>query len=589
MMRIPALRSALHPTLSAALSAALVAALVAGLSFTVPLAAQGDADGAETFLDRVEVNVVNVEVFVTDRQGRRVAGLTRDDFSVEVDGEPVALSNFYAAAERSAIAASAATADLDTGGGPAAEPTAGEPAPADGGQPLFLAVYFDHVNLTAGSRKRVLEEARTLAHQQAAAGNPVSLFGYGGSLRAVTPFTRNLAALDAGFEELAKAATRRQLANLELSRALRGIVGAQSGGGPLGGGADGAGPPPLQDTLEVERYRQARSEEAVAAYRALGEAVRSLGGLPGRRALLYVGEGIPRSPGAELMSFVEGTQSVLAARRYDLSRHYRDVIEQANAHGVTLYTLDARGPGEDFGLSAANPDSVALAAGADFDHTRDLNLQEPLLDMADATGGDAILNTLAFEDAFERLEADFATYYSLGFASPYEGGGDFHRIEVVVRGAGLTVRHRHGYVDKPIEERVADRARSFLLQAWESNPLGVELQFGEAKKAKRRWRVPILVRVPAASVVLLPQGDRRIGSLRLMVLVQDDEGNLSDLTRLPARIEVPAAAYEAGHPGDLGYQVELEMKAGPAALVVAVWDEVGGGESYVFQRVEVGG
>lgn len=545
-----------------------------------------DASATDTFLDRVEVNVVNVEVFVTDGQGQRVAGLTRDDFRVTVDGKPVELSNFFAAAEQVAPPAAAGTIDLPTG------ETVVEPIVAqtvEGGQQLFLAVYFDHVNLTPGSRKRVLDEARDLAREQAVAGNLVSLFGYNGSIEAVTPFTSSLAELDAGFDQLAKTATRRQIANLELARALRGILDAQNDV-DLIGGAPGPDSAPFQDTLEVERYRQARSEEAIAAYRALGQAVSSLGGLPGRKALIYVGEGIPKSPGMELLSFVERAENPveLESRRYDLSRFSREVIEQANAHGVTLYTLDARGTGENFGQSAEFDDFVALAAGPEFDQTRDLNLQEPLLDMALATGGNAILNTFNFDGAFERLEEDFVAYYSLGFPSPFESEGEYHQIEVKVPGRGFTVRHRNGFFDKTTVERIADRARSFLLQSWESNPLGVQLQFGEPKKQKRRWRVPLLVRVPAASVVLLPQGERRVGKLQLMVLVQDEEGRVSDLTRLPAVIEVPVEAYEAAHAEDLGYRVELEMRGGPSSLVVAVWDEVGGGESYVFQRVTVG-
>ncbi|HYG61022.1 MAG TPA: hypothetical protein VEL74_00450, partial [Thermoanaerobaculia bacterium] len=39
-----------------------------------------EAAREETFFDSVEVRVVNVEVFVTGRDGKRITGLTRDDF-----------------------------------------------------------------------------------------------------------------------------------------------------------------------------------------------------------------------------------------------------------------------------------------------------------------------------------------------------------------------------------------------------------------------------------------------------------------------------------------------------------------------------
>ena len=50
-----------------------------------------------SFFAPVVVSVVNVEVFATDAKGRPVAGLTADDFEILEDGEPLPISNFYAA------------------------------------------------------------------------------------------------------------------------------------------------------------------------------------------------------------------------------------------------------------------------------------------------------------------------------------------------------------------------------------------------------------------------------------------------------------------------------------------------------------
>src|SRR5689334_8108116 len=56
-------------------------------------------DSGQTFFESIDVNVVNVEVYVTDRDGKRVQGLTRDDFQVLEDGKPVEITNFYAVSE----------------------------------------------------------------------------------------------------------------------------------------------------------------------------------------------------------------------------------------------------------------------------------------------------------------------------------------------------------------------------------------------------------------------------------------------------------------------------------------------------------
>ena len=57
----------------------------------------------------VEVRVVDVDVVVTDKAGRRVTRLTRNDFEVLEDGKPQTIPNFDE--ERGVAAALAASID----------------------------------------------------------------------------------------------------------------------------------------------------------------------------------------------------------------------------------------------------------------------------------------------------------------------------------------------------------------------------------------------------------------------------------------------------------------------------------------------
>ncbi len=69
----------------------------------------------ESFLESIEVNVVNLLVWVTDKRGNPIAGLSRDDFELFEDGRRVGISNFFAV----------------EGGKPRALPTPTELAPGD--------------------------------------------------------------------------------------------------------------------------------------------------------------------------------------------------------------------------------------------------------------------------------------------------------------------------------------------------------------------------------------------------------------------------------------------------------------------------
>ena len=72
---------------------------VVGMAMLVGLALPALAQDAPAsdFFETVDVNVVNVEVYVTDKEGNPVPGLTQDDFVLLEDGDPVEISNFYAA------------------------------------------------------------------------------------------------------------------------------------------------------------------------------------------------------------------------------------------------------------------------------------------------------------------------------------------------------------------------------------------------------------------------------------------------------------------------------------------------------------
>lgn len=78
---------------AAALPALLVALFLAA---ALPGRAQAPEPPAETFAEEVSLEVVNVEVHVTDRQGRPVLGLTREDFRLFEDGQEVAIEYFTA-------------------------------------------------------------------------------------------------------------------------------------------------------------------------------------------------------------------------------------------------------------------------------------------------------------------------------------------------------------------------------------------------------------------------------------------------------------------------------------------------------------
>jgi hypothetical protein len=152
------------------------------------------------------------------------------------------------------------------------------------------------------------------------------------------------------------------------------------------------------------------------------------------------------------------------------------------------------------------------------------------------------------------------------------------------------VRHRAGFVDKPQEQRVADRTLSSLILGLEKNPLGISVEFGEARKeGRRKYLLPVLVRIPFRQVTLLSSGEQRQGRLRIYIAAIDEEEGLSDVQEIPYPISVSAEQAEAGQDREIGYASELMIRPGLPKVAVGVWDELSGVESFVHKQARVGG
>ncbi|MEM7588006.1 MAG: hypothetical protein AAF560_31750, partial [Acidobacteriota bacterium] len=107
---------------------------------------------AQPFSESIDVDIVNLDVVVTDKQGKPITGLTREDFTIFEDGEPMELTNF-SAIER---AAGEAEAGED-------EAAIGDPAAADlpeQDRPFNLVIFVDNLNMRPENRKALFENLR---------------------------------------------------------------------------------------------------------------------------------------------------------------------------------------------------------------------------------------------------------------------------------------------------------------------------------------------------------------------------------------------------------------------------------------------
>lgn len=562
--------------------------LLAGLA---PLGAQpapGD-DALETFGETVAVEVVNVEVWVTDRQGRPVTGLTREDFELLVDGE---------AAEIRYLAELPGSA----GAGPEDASAPADPGPAEvvpEEELLHVVVYVDDWNLRPEDRNRVLGDLRGFLARELRPGERVMVVLHdGSSLSIAQQFTGDLEVLGRSLDRIERRAAQGIQLDSERSRAIEQIADEFLAAGELSGRVAVAGDvctnawPGMENAFRT--HAAAVASHAQGAVAGLTSVLQSLAGVPGSKVLLYVGNGLPDQAGIDLFEFLRHlcphSESDANNLRwaYDLNPIYSDVVDRANAHGIVLYALEADGRADGPGSAPSVHQGLRMPMHAV--RLRESSLDATLSRMAEETGGRALLDASDFDAAFGEISQDLRHYYSLGFAPEHGGDGAKHRLEVRVPGErGLRVRHREAYVDKPFEQRLVERVYAVVGLADERNPLGVRVETGDPVPGEGGGlQVPIRLWVPLEAITLVPEGELSRGSLRVLLAVPGPDGSLQGVRQKLVAVEiVPGAegdAPEGAAPAKL-VEVGLELPAGRHQIAVAVRDELAGVASFLRHEV----
>src|SRR5664280_2119640 len=268
-----------------------------------------------------------------------------------------------------------------------------------------------------------------------------------------------------------------------------------------------------------------------------------------RKVVVLISPGFPRAenvPIYRLYDFFRET-SPAEYRNVGLIEHAAQLASELE---YTMYTLDPSGTNvNDVDASHGRPPRFTDIANVRF--WREADRKDNLIRAAQLTGGEAIFTSDAGA-ALADLDRLTASYYSLAFQPGHAGDGKEHTLRVEVSGRpGLQLAYRTSYVDRPAEQREAERARAALLTGETANPLGVELilakptsKFHFAAQGMRLYRMNAEVRIPYAHLTMLPRGDVAWGQVQVVVVATDERGNLSDLAHQRIPIEISAAKLE---------------------------------------------
>jgi VWFA-related protein len=529
------------------------AGLMLGLSSAVALVAQ--APPSTRVADSIQVNVVNLDVFVTDKNGQPMTGLTKEDFEILEDSKPVPITNFYAENRAEAPKEAAATS--------AAPKVADRPLD----QRLRLVVYVDDVNLSAATRDNILGKVSEFLHRELVPGDEVMLVRYDLKLDIRRAFTADLAQVDSDLAAISQLSS--DIRKFEQSRrqALEDIIGSMEGD--------------IYEPALVETRLMAWGEQESGVIKrtltALDSVVSWLAGVPGRKAILYVSDGLALAPGHDLFAaFADGPRGVTGIsiteritpfrdQSLDLSKRFRETTAHAGRNGIAIYPIEAYG--------------VRGARGSRAQNAAVQSRQNGLRLLAEETGGQALLNAAQPLVALAPLAQDLASYYSLGYQPQRQGDELEHRIEVRVKPKGAQVRYRRWYRDKPVDEKIAERTLAVMRFGPEDNPLGARL---DVLPGKKQGETRVQVRVPVSKLYLQDNEDEETTKKQAQVrvyLVVGGEGTLTPVRKTPlGTVEV---SDTPGAPRQYVREITVNLPAGSYTLGVGLQDELAAATSYL--------
>lgn len=479
---------------------------------------------------RIGIDLVNLDISVTDKHRRPIRNLTAKDFTVLEDGVPQKIESFVPGSEISPrteqkVSGQKRAEQINPSG-----QTAGDRAGRQFSGYKFISIVVDNTSVQATNRDSVERALSRYLRQQMQPDDLVAIYSIANSLSLVQPFTTDRdkllkAASNAVSGHLAtEAATTREEAQKEVERSARSI----DTGTPVER-ADSASRSVFESYNDVSDYFQAQS--LFRSLRAIIDVQRSL---TGSKSLILFTQGATLQPSSGYA--IDG------------------VISAANGVGVSIYVLDVGGlsvgeaprgidPRGNLGLpTKQRPD---VYGGEDPTKVRDgengleralkrtLASTQPdrvaaLARLSDQTGGLVVTNNNDLSVGMDQIDTDVRAHYAITYVpSNHDFDGRFRQITVKVTSPDLIVRTRRGYYavkaeaaiteDAPVRKLASDILHgaepAFVLEMSVSHfPRGVA------------YLVPVTIRVPGAAISTQKKGDHYYAELDFVMTVKDSGG-----------------------------------------------------------------
>lgn len=566
---------------------------------------------------RISTELIQLDVVVTDKNGKVVTGLTKDDFELFEGGKKQAIS-FFEFVE--STIRSKGPADKS---GVQPSPENEELTAAD--VKRIFAFVVDDLTIRGEDLIYVREMLTNYVNNQMGPQDLVAIIRTVGGRGLLQQFTSN------------KQLLLRAINSLTVSTHPLSAVATVGQDPPLG-----RVPDPIQDTeAAIDSGEQqgtlvigpqlSPAAEAIDEARQVTRAIMTLGTasfvidsmkqLPGRKSLVLISGGLPIL-GREFSTF-----------GLDISNLINRLADTATRAGVAVHTMNIRGlsanagvasfvdtPGKsaiptDIGslsnsISGGGPNGPGFGRGPNEALLGKDVLQDQLglRVLASATGGLSVMNKNNFADGLGKIVDSSEGYYLLAYTPTDEKfDGKFRRLEVKVKGGGLRVLTRTGYFARVDKETESATTKEQQLLAAVRSPLarrdinvGALMTYRAVQAPKNtddskgskgdsglHGAIDIYMLIDPKTLKLDEVGGKQNANFDVAVFVFDEFGEMRGGFSKTIDTNLTPEEYARVTKGGLTYTADTILPPGAYQLRMAVRDNKTGSTGTMQRYIEV--
>ena len=528
---------------------------------------------------KISTKLVQVDVSVTDKNGKIVRDLRPDEIEIYQNGKKQDITNFSFISNAREVVEERK---------PKPEPQSQTrvtlpPAPVKA-ENVKRTIALVASGLSFQSTYYARRALKKFVDDQMQDGDLVAIIGTGGGSGVLQQFTTDKRLLYAAIEDMGRYSI---------------VTGMILPFDPIRPSADtGIKPKPGERTQEdrdreIDDFRDGNNVKG--DLRSLNQIIRGMRDLPGRKSVMLLSDG-----------FALTTFGIGGLTDFSVYENVRRVVDSANRASVVINTMDTRGlvdtsftAAEDLtGSNGATLSGDQMLKAIVGRNLKVVDTQQGPATLARQTGGISIINNNDLSGGIRRI-LDDQSYYLVGYQPDDETFDPktrpFNKLEVKVKRKGLGVRYRSGFfgfsddeIQKP-QMTGGQRFVSALLSPFAANDISIRLNAIFNNDAKQGSYIRSLLHIKAQDLKFTdePDGSKK-AVFDILASGIDYEGNSIDQVNKSYTLTADKALYDKFLRSGFVYNFTFPVKqAGVYQLRVALRDRATEKIGSANQLVEV--